>query len=93
MKRFPSFAFSSLGAMAIVASASCTSDPGNGGAFFTDVTARSGIDFRFVNGSSGERFVIETACGGLAWIDYDGDGFPDLFVTGGRTLPDRTGRR
>ena len=34
------------------------------------------------NGWSGDRFLIEASCGGLAFSDYDNDGFQVLYVTG-----------
>ena len=50
---------------------------------FTDVTAASGVRFRHENGYSGHKLLPETMGGGVAIIDYDGDGKPDiLFVNG-----------
>ncbi len=87
MKRIPFRSSCSFCAMVLAASTSCTREPETGGAFFSEVTSSSGIDFRFANGASGERFVIETACGGLAWIDYDGDGDHDLYLVNGHSDP------
>jgi hypothetical protein len=48
---------------------------------FTDVTAASGVRFRHENGLSGHKLLPETMGGGVAILDYDGDGKPDiLFV-------------
>ncbi|MBI4606944.1 MAG: CRTAC1 family protein [Planctomycetes bacterium] len=54
---------------------------------FEDVTAASGIDFRLVTGPSGERLVVETMAGGLAWIDFDGDGDFDLYLVNAHSDP------
>ena len=50
---------------------------------FTDVTASLGIDFTLSNGATGERYVNETMLGGGGWIDYDGDGWLDLYLANG----------
>jgi len=53
---------------------------------FTDVTATSGITWRHFSGRSEDRFLIETMGGGVAFLDFDGDGLQDLFfVNGGET--------
>ncbi len=51
---------------------------------FTDTTKAAGIDFRHVNGATDRKLLPETMGSGLAWIDYDGDGFPDLFLVNSR---------
>lgn len=45
---------------------------------FTDVTARSGIRFVHVNGAFGKRLLPETMGGGVAVLDFDKDGKPDI---------------
>jgi len=53
---------------------------------FTDVTAAAGIGWRHFNGESPDRFLVETMGGGVAFFDFDNDGFQDLFfVNGGET--------
>jgi hypothetical protein len=48
---------------------------------FTDVTARSGIKFKFSSDLRHGR-NLATMGGGVAMGDFDGDGYPDLFFTG-----------
>lgn len=50
---------------------------------FIDVTARSRIDFVHQSGASPEKYMVETFGSGVGWIDYDNDGFPDLYFVNG----------
>lgn len=51
---------------------------------YRDVAAEVGIDFVHVNGATGDRLLPETMGGGVAVIDFDLDGDPDLlFVNSG----------
>jgi hypothetical protein len=45
---------------------------------FKDITAEAGIHFSHCNGSFGKKLLPETMGGGVAFIDYDNDGLPDL---------------
>ena len=50
---------------------------------FDDVTAKSKITFVQSSGASPEKRMVETFGSGVAWIDYDDDGFPDLYFVNG----------
>ena len=48
---------------------------------FADITESAGIKFVHENGAAGEKLLPESMGGGVAFLDYDGDGDPDiLFV-------------
>jgi enediyne biosynthesis protein E4 len=50
---------------------------------FADVTAKAGIDFVHKSGATPDKHMVETFGSGVAWIDYDNDGFPDLYFVNG----------
>lgn len=49
--------------------------------------AAAGLDFVLRNGATGRKYQVETMPGGLGVIDYDGDGWADLFCVNGAALP------
>jgi len=50
-----------------------------GPAEFRDVTAAAGIKFVHNNGAYGKKYLPETLGPGVAFVDYDNDGWPDIF--------------
>src|SRR5215470_8886898 len=52
----------------------------NSDGLFTDVTDAAGITWKQFSGESPDRFMIEAASGGVAFVDYDGDGLLDIFL-------------
>ncbi len=57
-------------------------------AAWRDVAAEVGIDFVHVNGATGDRLLPETMGGGVAVIDFDLDGDPDLLFVNSGHWPD-----
>jgi hypothetical protein len=47
---------------------------------FHDITEDAGISFTHVTGAFGEKWMPETVGGGGSFIDYDGDGRPDVLL-------------
>jgi enediyne biosynthesis protein E4 len=52
---------------------------------FTDITAKTGIHFDHI-ASSDNRYVVESMSGGVILIDYDRDGYPDIYFTNAPTV-------
>jgi hypothetical protein len=46
-----------------------------------------GLDFVLRNDTSGRKYQVETVLGGLGVIDFDHDGWPDLYFVNGAALP------
>jgi hypothetical protein len=45
-----------------------------------DITSSTGIHFEHLS-SSDQRYIVESMSGGVALIDYDNDGWPDIYFT------------
>ena len=55
---------------------------------FVDVTRQSGINFHLTCGGPEKRYIMESLCGGIAFFDYDNDGWMDILLVQGSTLED-----
>ena len=50
-----------------------------------DITRSTGIHFEHIS-SPEQKFIIESMSGGVALIDYDRDGWPDIYFTNAQTV-------
>jgi enediyne biosynthesis protein E4 len=56
-------------------------------AWFVNVAPQAGLTMQNVNGDTKtKKYIIETTGSGVAIIDYDHDGWPDIFLLNGETL-------
>jgi len=51
-------------------------------------SAKSGLGFVLRTGATGHKYQPETLAGGLGVIDFDGDGWPDLYCINGARMPE-----
>jgi enediyne biosynthesis protein E4 len=63
------------------------------GVRFTDVTKAAGITFKHNNGAFGKKYLPETMGSGVAFLDFDGDGYADLFFVNSKNWPDHPGAK
>ena len=50
-----------------------------------DITASTGITFEHLS-SPEQKYIVESMSGGVALIDYDGDGWPDIYFTNAQSV-------
>jgi hypothetical protein len=55
---------------------------------FEDITAKSGIRFKQESSRTSEKYLPESMGGGVAMLDYDNDGWLDLFFVNGAKFLD-----
>ncbi|MGB2664031.1 MAG: VCBS repeat-containing protein, partial [Candidatus Acidiferrum sp.] len=55
---------------------------------FVDVTAQAGIRFKHNTGAFGKKYLPETMGSGVCVIDYDNDGWPDIFFVNSMDWPE-----
>ena len=72
---------------ALVAGAQTSQSPPANAITFRDITQKAGIHFVHNNAALGKKYLPETMGPGVAFIDYDNDGWPDIFVVNGMDWP------
>jgi hypothetical protein len=54
---------------------------------FENRQEQSGVTFVLNNGTTDDKPIIDSTLGGVALLDYDNDGYLDLFFTNGASIP------
>ena len=73
-------------ALAVVSACSVEDRETNPGIQFTDVTVEAGLDFSHYNGARGDYLYPETMGSGVAFFDFDNDGWQDVYLVNGGDL-------
>src|SRR4051795_5941068 len=58
---------------------------------FTDVTDKAGIHFKHNSGAFGKKYLPETLGPGACFIDYDNDGWQDIYIVNSMDWPEHQG--
>ncbi len=63
-----------------------TTFPSDSRVQFVNIAPEAGLTFKHENGASKEKLMPETFASGVAWLDYDNDGWIDLYFANGADL-------
>ena len=63
------------------------------GVMFRDVTSPAGIRFKHTSAATGQKYLVETMGSGCAFLDYNNDGYLDIYLVNGAPLPGFTSRQ
>jgi hypothetical protein len=72
-------------AAATLASARLARPAADAAALFRDITREAGIAFRH-HAAPEKKFIVESMSGGVALLDFDGDGLLDIYLTDSLTV-------
>lgn len=61
---------------------------------FDDITQKSGLaGFQHVSGTPEKKYILEAPGSGVAILDYDNDGWPDIYLVNGSTYDALSGKQ
>jgi hypothetical protein len=73
--------------VALCLAVAATDPPGSGAIRFHDAAETAGLTMVVRNDARGRKYQVETMLGGVAVLDFDRDGWMDLYVVNGASLP------
>ena len=73
-----------IAGMALAQGTGSTASPG---IRFEEIATRSGLNFTTAASPTPNKNQIETMVAGVALLDYDGDGYLDIYVVNGAAIP------
>src|SRR5882672_9075123 len=89
----PSAATPEVASQTPTPTASPTPPRPSGPIVFTDVTGQAGIHFKHNSGAFGKKYLPETMGSGACFLDYDNDGWQDIFLVNSMDWPEhKTGK-
>jgi enediyne biosynthesis protein E4 len=81
-----------LAMTSVLSGQASTSPPESSPVTFRDITQKAGIHFVHNNAAFGKKYLPETMGPGVAFIDYDNDGWQDIFLVNGTDWPGRSSK-
>src|SRR5450432_3258271 len=76
-----------FGSVPIALAATPSSTPPADRIRFEEIAHRAGIDFVTESSPTANKNQIETMVAGVAFLDYDGDGYQDIYLVNGAAIP------
>jgi enediyne biosynthesis protein E4 len=70
------------------AASTAAAKPGVAAPGVEDITRKAGLNFHLTCGTPDKQWIMDSMCGGVAFLDYDNDGWMDIFLVNGSTQTD-----